>query len=268
MKRFFLGMLIGWLVVSVLWLKASAVSPAYAPPRSVPPPMRPLYALNDQNQGFPPVANEAVGDIPVPIVPGSRVTDAQIAPPNATPRRAPGPPARRRFAPRVLPPPVTTPPVRAVSREITGQLSVTEDRAREDARKKLDEALAKWLAPEVPSSWDVPARLRDALVLKTEVRSVEKNLDGESVTLYEATITADLGPHRRTEILQTYHHELVARRLAILGGILAFIIACLAALAGYIRADEATKGYYTNRLRLASAAGVGAAGVLIYQLLV
>ncbi len=43
------------------------------------------------------------------------------------------------------------------------------------------------------------------------------------------------------------------------------MLACLAAVSGYIRADEATKGYYTNWLRLASATGVGAAGVLIYQ---
>ena len=41
---------------------------------------------------------------------------------------------------------------------------------------------------------------------------------------------------------------------------------CLAAVSGYIRADEATKGYYTKRLRLLAAAAVGASGVLIYQI--
>jgi hypothetical protein len=41
---------------------------------------------------------------------------------------------------------------------------------------------------------------------------------------------------------------------------------CLASVSGYIRADEATKGYYTNRLRMLAAAGVGAGGVLIYQM--
>jgi hypothetical protein len=59
----------------------------------------------------------------------------------------------------------------------------------------------------------------------------------------------------------------VARRLGLLGGGLGFVLACLATVSGYIRADEATKGYYTNWLRLASATGVGAAGVLIYQML-
>jgi hypothetical protein len=41
----------------------------------------------------------------------------------------------------------------------------------------------------------------------------------------------------------------------------------LGALSSYIRADEATRGYYTNRLRMLAAAGVGAAGVIIYQMM-
>ena len=59
---------------------------------------------------------------------------------------------------------------------------------------------------------------------------------------------------------------MVGRRLVKLGGSLGFILICLAAISGYIRADEATKGYYTNRLRLLAAAGVGAGGVLVYQM--
>ena len=51
-----------------------------------------------------------------------------------------------------------------------------------------------------------------------------------------------------------------------LGGALGFVLICLAAVSGYIRADEATKGYYTNRLRMLAAAGVGAAGVILYKM--
>ena len=50
--------------------------------------------------------------------------------------------------------------------------------------------------------------------------------------------------------------EVVARRLVTLGGSLGFVLVCLASLAGYIRADEATKGYYTHWLRAIAAAGV------------
>jgi hypothetical protein len=75
----------------------------------------------------------------------------------------------------------------------------------------------------------------------------------------------DLSPARRAEIVEAYNHEQTLKRLWVLGGGLAFVLACLATVSGYIRADEATKGYYTNRLRVASAAGLGAAGVLVYQ---
>jgi len=54
---------------------------------------------------------------------------------------------------------------------------------------------------------------------------------------------------------------------ALLGGGLAFLLTCLGVLSGYIRADEATKGYYTNRLRLLAAAGTGAAGMAIYHMI-
>ncbi len=57
------------------------------------------------------------------------------------------------------------------------------------------------------------------------------------------------------------------KRLVPLGALLAFVLACLAAVSGYIKADEATKGYYTTRLRLAAAAGVGAAGVALFRML-
>jgi hypothetical protein len=67
--------------------------------------------------------------------------------------------------------------------------------------------------------------------------------------------------------VKVYNQQLVRRRLFHLGGSLGFILICLAAVSGYIRADEATKGYYTNRLRMLAAAGVGAAGVVIYQML-
>jgi hypothetical protein len=189
---------------------------------------------------------ESVGDIPVRIASGARVPEAKIQPPV--------PP--RPHAPKIVPVPPET-------RTISGRLSATPERARNDARLMLAREVANWIGPEVPRAWKAPARLIDAMVLDDQIKTVEKDLG----TLYEASVRANFAPARRTEIVETYHRELVARRLAVLAGILAFVLACLAALAGYIRADEATKGYYTTHLRLAAAAGVGAAGVVIYQLL-
>ena len=76
----------------------------------------------------------------------------------------------------------------------------------------------------------------------------------------------DVSPERIAGFTETYRRQLVQRRMVFLGGALAFILTCLMAVSGYIRADEATKGYYTNRLRMLAAAGVGAAGMAIYQI--
>lgn len=278
MKRFFLGLIVGFLAVSALWDHSRANAPVPVPPPAPPLPPPPVYGpavahgpgvvvvQNDPNAGFPPVPDgrESVQDIPVPIVPGTRVTRAKVQPPKppTTPRR-PG-----RDAPSVADHGRRAPRADNGLRTITGRISADEERAREDVRKMVDQAIGEWLAPEVPSSWRPPASMRAALVQKTEVRPVEKEIEGERRTMFEAAQTVDFSPARRTALVEAYQRELVARRLAILAGVLAFVLSCLAALAGYIRADEATKGYYTNRLRLVSAAGVGAAGVLIYQLLV
>ena len=46
------------------------------------------------------------------------------------------------------------------------------------------------------------------------------------------------------------------------------MLACLAIFVTYVRADEATRGYFTNRLRLVALAAAGAAGYAVYRFLV
>ncbi len=145
---------------------------------------------------------------------------------------------------------------------VDGLISLTKERAEAEARQKLREAITAWLDPEVPSSWTPPADLVNSLVLETRFKPVVK----EYGNFYVAHLRYDTSPGRRAQFLEVYHRELVGRRLFKLGGSLGFILICLAAISGYIRADEATKGYYTNRLRMLAAAGVGAAGVIIYQM--
>jgi hypothetical protein len=100
------------------------------------------------------------------------------------------------------------------------------------------------------------------MILETRTTPVVKDYG----TLHETKLTIDASPARRTALVEAYNHELVRHRLASLGGMLAFVLSCLGVICGYVRADEATKGYYTTRLRMLAAAGVGAAGVIIYQI--
>jgi hypothetical protein len=166
----------------------------------------------------------------------------------------------QRQAPRAVAPSAPAP---SHVRKVTGLISATQERAKADAYRKFQLDVANWLDPEVPPWWTPPARLLDAMVLDTRFEPVIKDYG----TLYVAELKFDASPQRRAALVEVYNHELVQRRLIILGGSLAFILICLAVVSAYIRADEATKGYYTNRLRMLAAAGVGAAGVIIYEMM-
>jgi hypothetical protein len=150
------------------------------------------------------------------------------------------------------------------TRTIVGLVSATEERARDEARKKLDEEVATWLELHgLPRSWNPSPRLVDEMIIESSVKPVVKDYG----IIYEAQLKVDVSPQRRARFQQSYKQQLVHGRLIVLGAALAFVLTCLGAISGYIRADEATKGYYTNRLRLLAAAGVGAAGMAIYHMI-
>jgi len=150
-------------------------------------------------------------------------------------------------------------------RTVVGRVMATPERATNDAKEHLRRSLQEWLAASgVPRSWTPPSGWADRLVLETHVDSQTRSYG----TVHMAALRVDYSPQRRAQFVNEYERQLVGRRLGLLAGAFAFLLTCLAGVAGYIRADEATKGYYTNRLRLASAVGVGAAGMAIYRMLV
>jgi hypothetical protein len=235
----------------------------------------------------------AVDGIPVPILPGTRVVEALPQPPvpptlpecpladaPVQPALPPGPPAHPPGFPGLLerpqappPPPLASapprqqPPISVSPKEtrlLTGLISATEERAKEEARKQLEKEVTDWLELSgVPRSWKPSTRQIDAMIIETIVEPVVKDYG----TLYVAKLRLDVSPEQRASFTESYKRQLVHRRMVLLGGTLGFILICLGAISGYIRADEVTKGYYTNRLRLLAAGGVGAAGVVIYQML-
>jgi hypothetical protein len=225
-----------------------------------------VFDGDDDSWSRPNPPREEAEGLPVPIVPGTRVTVAQTRPP-----APPIPPVRpvssaRPAVPaaRAVPAPMVAASVAlSQTRIVKGQISATEERAKADVRHALGGEVVDWLDPEVPGSWAPPSRLVDAMVLETRINPVVKDYG----TLYVAELKVDFSPERRKALVQVFHREQVRQRLTALGGILGFVLICLAAISGYIRSDEATKGYYTNRLRMLTAAGVGAAGVIIYQML-
>jgi len=152
------------------------------------------------------------------------------------------------------------------AREVKSGLCASTERAETDLRRKLEVAVSDWLAEDgVGRDWAPPKRLPDRMVQGQKV--YVEPVTVKDLHVFRATVSADFSERRKREFFDVYGRQVGGKRLVMLGGALAFVLTCLAALSGYIRADEATKGYYTNRLRLLAVAGVGAAGVVAYQIL-
>ncbi len=165
-------------------------------------------------------------------------------------------------------------------RVVVGRVSASEERAKQDLRQNVELAVGDWLAADVPPSWKVPGAVLDRMVESSYMQEVTRNLiepeakttpeptriDG-LFTLYRAGQKLNFSPSKRASIVGMYHRDLASQRMQRLGGGLALALVTLAVFSGYIKADEATKGYYTNRLRFAAAAGLGVAGTVIYRFL-
>lgn len=148
-------------------------------------------------------------------------------------------------------------------RVVQSDLRVTEFRAREDLRDKVRAHVKEWLRLcGVGADWTPPASMVDALVIGSPRIEVEER---DYAQLYRASTEVDFSAARQHILVKEYHRQVAEQRLGLMGGVLVFVLACLGVVTSYVRADEATKGYFTNRLRLVAAAAVGASGVLLYR---
>jgi hypothetical protein len=166
-------------------------------------------------------------------------------------------------------------------RVIVGRVSASEDRAKQDLRQTVERAVSDWIAADVSPTWKVPSDVLDSMVQGSYTQELTKNLietgagsalsgapgvDG-LYTLYRSGQQLDFSTGRKAQIVGMYHQDLANRRLQRIGGGLVLALAALAVFSGYIKADEATKGYYTKRLRVLAAAGLGVAGAVAYRIL-
>jgi type IV secretory pathway VirB10-like protein len=244
-------------------------------------------ARADENAPRPTLRRVAVSDDPPaaprpPAKPQGRARLRPVPPTPPAPPALPAPPAVAR-EPRQQPDWFPKTPEERVarakgydsrgSRVLVGQISSTEPKAKAELRQKLDAEVKTWLAGDVPPSWKPPTRSIDAMIQSTyvepedtKVEGISKELDETYTTLYRAGALVDFSQSRRAQLLKIYDREVVRERMIKGGGLLAFVLITLGGIAGYIRADEATKGYYTNRLRMLAAAGVGGAGVALYHM--
>ncbi len=158
-------------------------------------------------------------------------------------------------------------------RVLAGKVSASPEKARDELRKALEQEVGKWASPDVPTDWRAPRDIYDAMTGEVYIQPIAQELEPGSKSpenlyvVYRGIAKADFSDASRERVVDVHQQQRVTARLVKLGGGLGFVLICLGFLTGYVRTDEATKGYYTNRLRVAAAIGAGVAGTVIYQML-
>ena len=164
-------------------------------------------------------------------------------------------------------------------RVLVGRLSVSEDRARLDLHKMVNHEIADWLAADIPMTWTPPNRLVDEMVQGNHVQTVTRTIGPRSGsaatetlanlddlhTFFRAGQKLDFSEGKKSRFIERYHRDVASDRMRKTGAILAVVLASLALFSAYVRTDEATKGYYTNRLRTVGMVGLGTAGAVAYH---
>jgi hypothetical protein len=131
------------------------------------------------------------------------------------------------------------------------------------------EALEAYLATQTPRIRHMPSEefISSHLVLKREAKELTESEDhlqkGRNVLRLELQVTDKDYTDMLVLDWEAYEKTKEARiqdRVFILCKIMAGLVASLGAVAGYLRLEEATKGYYTAWLRLAAIGFLGAVG--------
>jgi hypothetical protein len=174
-------------------------------------------------------------------------------------------------------------PFTPIVKVVTGEPAASRDGAIQSALAKAREEMAKELKTPLEC---VPAKIVAECVTdledKPEKAWRESNYEGKRILVkedefagveivpqaYQVRLRVEVSEKRYTEISKQVEQkrdelrrETVQQRQWFLGKVLLGVVAFLGALAGYIRLEDATKGYYTGWLRLAVVALLGAVGV-------
>jgi hypothetical protein len=155
---------------------------------------------------------------------------------------------------RALSPPTPPPPL--LSEDVPGYgrtPDAAEQVALEKARRLVEAFLRERFAP---TGWQVPAELVQSdylqnreVIRKQQVVSQRKdNREEQFVAQYHVEISSNY----LHDVQQSIRQQIVQHRHLKLARILAGLVALLLVCAGYLRLEEATRGYYTRALRLAA----------------
>jgi hypothetical protein len=149
---------------------------------------------------------------------------------------------------------------------VQSELWATRDEAANDAMDRAATAAREFVGQvdsRAIAAWDIPAWLVHDHLLR-EPPYVEE-VDWTYGPMYRAHVLLDFSPEKRELLLSHWRESLTSRRLGQVGAGLGFAVLCLATLLGYLRLDDATKGYYTAWLRTGAVAVVGGSAAALYH---
>jgi hypothetical protein len=154
------------------------------------------------------------------------------------------------------------PPVRY--RVVASELWATPEEALDDALDRAAPIVRDFAAQadrRIKAAWQVPPRvLHDRIVTEEFLEKV----DWTYGPMYRAHLLLELSPAKRDVLLGEWRQVKLQQRVGQLGAGLGFVLVCLAALLGYLRLDEATRGYYTGWLRAGLVALVAGSAAVLY----
>jgi hypothetical protein len=144
--------------------------------------------------------------------------------------------------------------------DVVGQDPEQVEDARQDALGKArNKVISYLLNRQPPIHWQPPDDFIQKKLVKVEKEAVRE--EAEPIGRYhEVTMHVEVTVKDLDEILRLDQQDRRGKQMLWLGEILAGVVALLLAIAGYIRLDEWTRGYYTGWLRLAALLLLGAIG--------
>jgi hypothetical protein len=138
--------------------------------------------------------------------------------------------------------------------EFTGY-GITKARAEEHAL----ELAADWLAEQGNLGWTPsPEYLRQEGVVQFG-EPAEQNIQDIGPTKV-VKMDLEVSPAQAAKLYSKARHERMGQRHVLLGRVLAGLLAVVVVAGGYLRLEEATRGYYTTLLRVAALAVLAAVG--------
>jgi hypothetical protein len=141
----------------------------------------------------------------------------------------------------------------------------TAEKADEQALVNAQREVSAYLDhQDPPVHWKPDTRWIDDNLVKSRTPPQQVETDDPVLrTMFERKLQIEVGAKQYREILEHDRQVSMEQRQLLLARILAGVIALLVAVVGYLRLDEATKGYYTLWLRLGALALVGAVGAAL-----